>query len=63
MFENVLSKEAIEVADAISPFLKDFYLAGGTGLAIQLGHRMSLDLDFFSQTPFESETPVQTLTG
>lgn len=28
--------------------LKDFYLAGGTALALQLGHRRSVDLDFFS---------------
>ena len=27
-----------------------FYLAGGTGLALQLGHRRSVDLDFFSET-------------
>jgi len=30
-------------------FIKNFYLAGGTGLALQLGHRLSEDLDFFSQ--------------
>ncbi len=28
----------------------DFYLAGGTALALQLGHRLSVDLDFFSPT-------------
>jgi len=28
--------------------LQDFYLAGGTGLALHLGHRLSEDLDFFS---------------
>ncbi len=27
-----------------------FYLAGGTALALQLGHRHSVDLDFFSPT-------------
>ena len=27
-----------------------FYLAGGTGLSLQLGHRRSVDLDFFSET-------------
>jgi len=27
-----------------------FYLAGGTALALQLGHRQSVDLDFFSET-------------
>jgi len=26
----------------------DFYLAGGTGLALHFGHRISVDLDFFS---------------
>lgn len=29
-------------------FLTDFYLAGGTGLALQIGHRISQDFDFFS---------------
>lgn len=28
----------------------EFYLAGGTGLAVFLRHRRSVDLDFFSQT-------------
>jgi len=31
-----------------SPFAQRFYLAGGTALALQLGHRVSVDLDFFS---------------
>jgi hypothetical protein len=29
---------------------EQFYLAGGTALALQLGHRLSVDLDFFSET-------------
>jgi len=31
------------------PFIDQFYLAGGTGLALHLGHRFSIDIDFFSQ--------------
>jgi predicted nucleotidyltransferase component of viral defense system len=31
---------------------KHFYLAGGTALALQLGHRLSVDLDFFSPTEY-----------
>jgi hypothetical protein len=31
------------------PFIRQFYLAGGTGLALHLGHRFSIDLDFFSE--------------
>jgi predicted nucleotidyltransferase component of viral defense system len=30
------------------PFVQRFYLAGGTGLALYLGHRFSVDLDLFS---------------
>jgi len=33
---------------ASQAFIKDFYLAGGTALALQLGHRISTDLDWFS---------------
>ena len=29
-------------------FVERFYLAGGTALALRLGHRQSIDLDFFS---------------
>lgn len=38
-------------AKSILPYLKipgDFYLAGGTAIALQLGHRISVDYDFFS---------------
>lgn len=30
-------------------WIKRFYLAGGTALALRLGHRLSIDLDFFSE--------------
>lgn len=34
--------------------LSGFYLAGGTGLALSLGHRRSVDLDVFGESEFES---------
>ena len=40
--------------------LKNFYLSGGTGLAIQLGHRVSLDLDLFTEHP-TAEIPTAKL--
>ncbi len=36
----------------LHPFSRRFYLGGGTALALQIGHRQSVDLDFFS---FEDE--------
>lgn len=37
-------------------------LAGGTGLALQLGHRYSEDLDFFRVEPFEPERLLRDLS-
>jgi hypothetical protein len=31
-------------------FIQNFYLAGGTALALQIGHRVSTDLDWFTST-------------
>lgn len=33
--------------------LTGFYLAGGTGLALQIGHRRSVDFDLFTQSEFD----------
>ncbi|MFB3906361.1 MAG: nucleotidyl transferase AbiEii/AbiGii toxin family protein [Acidobacteriota bacterium] len=44
-------------------WLEHFYLAGGTGLALQFGHRRSVDLDFFSETTFDEEALIQRLTS
>jgi hypothetical protein len=37
------------------------YLAGGTGLALHLGHRRSQDLDFMSRAPVAPDALVQKL--
>ena len=39
--------------------LSRFYLAGGTGLALRLGHRRSVDLDFFTAEAFDQEAFLQ----
>jgi hypothetical protein len=37
------------------PFHQNFVLYGGTGLALQLGHRGSEDFDFFSSSNFDPD--------
>lgn len=43
------------------PAAARFYLAGGTGLALQLGHRRSVDLDFFLGEDFDVELLLQKI--
>jgi len=43
------------------PAASRFYLAGGTGLALHLGHRQSVDLDFFLGEDFDVEAVLQKI--
>jgi len=36
--------------------LKDFVLVGGTALSLKIGHRMSVDIDLFTQKDFNAQT-------
>jgi len=40
---------------------KDFALAGGTALALQYGHRISVDLDLFVSSPFNTEEALESI--
>jgi hypothetical protein len=47
---EVLSRNQKRVLAELGPFLtgSGFYLAGGTAVALHLGHRRSVDLDWFT---------------
>jgi hypothetical protein len=45
------------------PFLHRFYLAGGTALSLQIGHRRSDDFDFFSVTDEVDESSRNEIIG
>ena len=63
MFTRALSKDA-QTALALlgkSGILNNAYLAGGTACALQLGHRLSFDLDFFTPKEFEVSRMIETL--
>ncbi len=55
MNPKVLPAEAWDVVRRLDreDLLADWILAGGTALALQLGHRISLDLDFFRHDAFD----------
>ena len=40
---------------------KDFYLAGGTALALYMGHRKSIDLDYFTARPINTQKLTENL--
>lgn len=52
---KILNREQLEIWPKLD-FLasQGIYLAGGTALALQLGHRTSIDFDFYSRLRFKS---------
>ncbi len=58
MFEEVITTETVEVIETIRGFLEPFYLGIGTGLALQLGHRISYDLDFWVISDYGAKDKV-----
>ncbi|HSB07522.1 MAG TPA: nucleotidyl transferase AbiEii/AbiGii toxin family protein [Thermodesulfobacteriota bacterium] len=63
MFKDALPEKLEGVLRKITPVVRTerFYLAGGTGLALQIGHRVSEDLDFFRDTSFDPNSLLLTL--
>jgi hypothetical protein len=52
MHTEALSKEGLQLLPALTAF-GGFYVADGTALALQIGHRLSVDFDLFSPDPIE----------
>jgi predicted nucleotidyltransferase component of viral defense system len=56
IFLEVLTADQQEILPKLA-FLKkqNFYLAGGTALALQISHRTSVDFDFYTKKDFQPE--------
>jgi predicted nucleotidyltransferase component of viral defense system len=60
LHEKAIEPLALELLKALQAdsMFSDFHLAGGTGLALQLGHRFSNDLDLISSRLFDQEAYI-----
>ncbi len=47
MFKDILDKNQIELLPVMSQFKREYYLVGGTAIALYIGHRRSIDFDLF----------------
>jgi len=50
---EALTQESKELFPLLFHFRESFYLAGGTALALQIAHRISVDFDLFSKDPIK----------
>jgi hypothetical protein len=62
---ETVNSELVEIAQKLSSMseLNTFRLVGGTAVALQLGHRISVDIDFFSNEKLSKQNIVQSLAA
>ena len=53
MYKNILNEDQVQLLDLIKKFSTNFYLVGGTAIALHLGHRRSIDFDLFTDNTFD----------
>lgn len=52
---QTLTPQTLELIQALQeePLLQGFHLVGGTALALQIGHRISIDIDLFTRGDYD----------
>lgn len=55
LYQQTVSPKLLEILNAMmnNPYFGEFYLVGGTSLALQIGHRESIDIDLFGHKELE----------
>lgn len=48
MHKQILADKQLELLPLLKIFSKEFYLVGGTAIALHIGHRRSIDFDLFT---------------
>ncbi len=61
MHTEILNPDQLGLLPVLKLFRKEFYLVGGTAIALQFGHRRSIDFDLFTPKPFGSRRVLNVL--
>ena len=57
LYKETVTKATMQMLEKLmaDPYLKDFYLVGGTNLSLRYGHRISDDIDLFTHKDFDKK--------
>ena len=62
MHKEILSEKQLELLSVMSSFRREYYLVGGTAIALNLGHRRSIDFDMFKPSDINHKKNLDRLT-
>lgn len=62
MHKEILSNKQLELLPVMAGFRREYYLVGGTAIALYLGHRRSIDFDLFKPSAINHKKNLDRLT-
>jgi len=63
MHHEILSAAQAQLLPLIKSFKREFYLVGGTAIALHIGHRRSIDFDLFKKSPLNHQSILSKVKG
>ncbi|MDP1622238.1 MAG: nucleotidyl transferase AbiEii/AbiGii toxin family protein [Bacteroidales bacterium] len=63
MHKEILSENQVELLPLVKQFIREYYLVGGTAIALHIGHRRSIDFDLFKFNPIKPKTIVSKISA
>jgi hypothetical protein len=61
MHKEIFSETQVELLPLVRQFKREFYLVGGTAIALYIGHRRSIDFDLFKYTSLHPKSIISKI--
>lgn len=62
MHREIFDSNQVKLLPFVKQFKREFYLAGGTAIALHLAHRRSVDFDLFKLNPIKPKSIIDKIT-
>jgi hypothetical protein len=62
MHKEILSGTQVELLPLVRQFKREFFLVGGTAIALYIGHRRSIDFDLFKNTSLHPKSIISKIS-
>ena len=62
MHKEILNNNQLELLPVMASFRREYYLVGGTAIALHLGHRRSIDFDMFKPSAINHKKNLDRMT-
>ena len=63
MHKEIISKNQLELLPLVKQFSREYYLVGGTAIALYIGHRRSIDFDLFKHSFLKPENIISKISA